>query len=86
MTKPIMECGCAANGTLRQMDGIVFDPPIPICAVHDCTIIMTPPDLTGRTAKCNDHGEVPSSLDLPFFQHRPEWPHDRYYCGCRGWN
>ena len=23
---------------------------------------------------------------LAFFEHRPDQPHDRYYCGCWGWD
>lgn len=30
--------------------------------------------------------EAPSSLDLPFFEHRPTEPFDRFYCGCNGWD
>ncbi len=30
--------------------------------------------------------EAPSSLDLPFFEHRPNEEYDRFFCGCMGWN
>ena len=43
-------------------------------------------DLTGRVARCCDcKNETPSRLELPFFQYQPTEKHDRYYCGCRGW-
>jgi hypothetical protein len=29
---------------------------------------------------------VPSSPNLPFFQHRPDQEEDLYYCGCFGWD
>ena len=31
------------------------------------------------------HAVAPSSPNLPFFEHRPNEPMDRYYCGCFGW-
>ena len=30
--------------------------------------------------------EQPSSPGLPFFEARPGEPHDRFYCGCWGWD
>jgi hypothetical protein len=47
----------------------------------------------GRTTP--DYGEyfdasgracAKSSIDLPFFEHKPNEPHDVYYCGCFGWD
>jgi hypothetical protein len=32
------------------------------------------------------HGIVPSSPELPFFEHRPQEQYDLYYCGCFGWD
>ena len=29
---------------------------------------------------------VDSSLDLPFFEYRPDYEYDDHYGGCRGWN
>jgi hypothetical protein len=86
MTKPLeftpgvmMACGCAAQGTI---DGVVG------CGVHLCTErATTQPDLTGRTALCLHGGsETPSYPALAFFEHRPNEKHDRYYCGCFGWD
>lgn len=43
-------------------------------------------NITGRIARCCDCGqETPSNLNLPFFQYQPSAKHDRYYCGCHGW-
>lgn len=30
--------------------------------------------------------EQPSSLTLPFFDRRRNDPHDRFFCGCWGWD
>lgn len=37
---------------------------------------------TGGGCRCI----VPSSLELPFFEHRPDDPHDKFFCGCAGWD
>ncbi len=75
----MMECGCAAAGIGK--DGK------PICIIHMSRAVVGAPDLTGRTARCSYGGnEVPSSTKLAFFEHRPNEPHDRYYCGCYGWD
>jgi hypothetical protein len=29
---------------------------------------------------------APSSVNLPFFEHRPDKPNDIYFCGCMGWD
>ena len=29
---------------------------------------------------------APSSVSLPFFEHRPDEPFDRHFCGCWGWD
>ena len=79
-----MKCGCAAQGTVTRKD----EPAVVGCLVHGCTeVAEAPPDLTGRTAICLYGGnEVPSSHSLAFFEHRPNEKHDRYYCGCYGWD
>lgn len=80
----IMECGHAANATCKGE---------PICVI--CTgihpgakTIAKTPDLTGRTARCSygGHADVPSRLNLAFFEYLPGQEFDRYYCGCYGWN
>ena len=53
----MMVCGCAAQGTCSALGGQVFDPPIPACIVHDCIeVAASPPDLTGRRARCDYFG------------------------------
>lgn len=51
--------------------------------------------LKGRKARCQYaspkrgytcQGEVDSQWELPFFEHRPDQEHDKYYCGCWGWD
>ena len=79
MTKPLLSCGCAANAVNGNGK--------PSCAIHFCTEIVPTPNLENRTAICSygKHAEVPSSTDLAFFEYMPNQPHDRYYCGCYGW-
>jgi hypothetical protein len=36
----------------------------------------------GNPCQCT----VPSSPDLAFFEHKPNLAHDKYYCGCWGWD
>lgn len=90
----LMTCGCAPQGTCSRKAGVVFDPPIPVCAVHGCLEIQTnPPSLEGRTARCAC-GKTRPSTDpgLAFFEYRgPGSPlatdgPDRYYCGHAGWD
>lgn len=43
--------------------------------------------LDGRMAKCDYCGnKIPSEWGLPFFEHRPKYETDSYYCGCGGWD
>lgn len=79
-----MACGCSASGTL-SINGA---PAVVGCGLHSCTEVVESPALTGRTATCSygNHGATPSSTELAFFEHQPNQLHDRYYCGCRGWN
>jgi len=37
---------------------------------------------TGSPCQC----ERPSSLDLAFFEYKPEAEYDEFYCGCHGWD
>ena len=80
----LMSCGCAAQGTLTRPG----QPALVGCLIHDCTDVATAePDLTGRKARCSYGGaEVASSTRLAFFEHRPNEPFDKYYCGCFGWD
>ena len=87
--RPLMKCGCVANGVCNRWQGTDYDPPIPCCIIHDCLeIAPEQPSLEGRTAKCA-YGcgiEKPSSLELAFFEYRSALPFDAFYCGCRGWD
>lgn len=84
-TKPMMECGHAANATSKG------DPVCAICVgLHPGARVIAEaqPDLTGRTAKCSYRcgSTAPSSTSLAFFTHQPNQEHDNYYCGCWGWD
>lgn len=95
----MMECGHAACSiTVRDGETI---PACAICAgirsgdLKPYTIAQNPPDFTGRTARCSySHrrdgkpctSEEPSSPALAFFEAKPDAKHDRYYCGCWGWD
>lgn len=84
MSTVAMQCGHTANAT--SSDG---KPACAICVgIHPGATEPGPPsDLTGRTARCAYGGiAVPSNASLPFFEHRPDKPHDLYYCGCFGWD
>lgn len=48
------------------------------------TYSMTAPDY--GTYDASGHSVAPSSPNLPFFEHKPNDPMDRYYCGCYGWD
>ena len=87
-TKPMMECGHAAQGTMKIPD---FDNEgqidIHVCVICDCKIVIPNPTLDGRMARCPYcKKETPSRIKLPFFQHREGNDTDSYYCGCRGWD
>lgn len=79
-TKPLMACGHSANATDGHGD--------PVCAICIVREIAPDPVLTDRWAHCTygKHAEVPSSVHLAFFKHRPEQERDLYYCGCYGWD
>lgn len=84
----MMKCGHAA--TTQDSNG---QPVCVICVGIDpgATEIVPEPDLTDRTARCayygsKCHSEKPSSLGLAFFEHLPQAEHDRFYCGCFGWD
>ncbi len=49
----MMACGCAAQGVCSRRRGQEYNPPIPACVIHDCIeVAPSPPDLTGRRARC----------------------------------
>jgi hypothetical protein len=73
-----MKCGCSPQGVISGTNK-------PVCIVHDCTEVATPPDLTGRMAYCayGKHAQVPSSTDLPFFEYLgPGSPESLEHCTC----
>lgn len=37
---------------------------------------------SGNACRC----ERPSSIDLPFFEWKPDEEFDLFYCGCHGWD
>ena len=82
--KVLMKCGHSVTVEIG------FDPLCPICyGIKPGAVEMDPiqPELIDRRARCSYcKGECDSSLDLPFFEHRPSYPFDDYYCGCKGWN
>ena len=91
METPMMKCGHAANATCSQSHGVKYDPPVPSCAICSCIEVADEaPNLEGRMAHCayfkTCNTEKPSALNLAFFEHKPEEEHDRYYCGCHGWD
>ena len=79
----MMECGHAANGTRGNGD--------PVCVIcfgirPGSDTIAQPPDLSEREAQCNCGYITGSSMNLAFFEHRPNSQLDHYYCGCHGWD
>lgn len=108
----MMKCGHAANA--KYKDGDEWQPSCAICvgiAPGATEVDETPPDLTGRTARCSYYGSTPrprgssregpcgrtdpclcerpsddDSGRLAFFGHKPDKPHDQFYCGCWGWD
>jgi len=87
--KPMMACGHRANAHgSKVVDGVRVEFPH-ACVICDCfTIADSPPDLTGRKARCSYCKKERDSTDkwLAFFGHRPNELYDEYYCGCRGWD
>lgn len=68
MSNPMMKCGHAANAV--DSNG---NPCCVICAsIAESSMVVddSPPDLTGRTAKCwYCKTEKPSNANLPFFEY-----------------
>ena len=92
MSDILMKCGCVSTGVCTARNGIKYDPPIPICITHDCSVIEeNKPSLSGRKSRCSYYGshchsEFDSSYNLAFFKYKPESAFDTYYCGCFGWD
>ena len=88
MKTVMMECGHTANA--QDKDG---NPVCVICfgiAPGAMEVKQEQVDLAGRIAKClyryNCRNTQPSSLNLAFFEHKPQEDFDGYYCGCEGWD
>jgi hypothetical protein len=79
--RPLMACGHSANSTRDGQPACVI-----CCPNADAyKVAEVQPDLTGRLAKCwACQREVPSRLELPFFEWLDGDAVDRWYCGCRG--
>lgn len=52
----------------------------------ECDICRARSDATCRCEQPSDGGERMKVHGLPFFKHKPEAPHDEFYCGCFGWD
>jgi hypothetical protein len=70
--RPVMACGCVAQGQFTAFMGKAYDPPRWGCVIHDCLEPMPEkslPDLTGRKARCGCGAERDSDRSLAFFQY-----------------
>ena len=83
--KYMMKCGHAANAVDRN-----GNPCCAICAGFTPNAFIVDEkqiDLTGRKAICSYCNTiVDSSLNLPFFEYRPDKEYDSFYDGCWGWD
>lgn len=91
MSEQLMKCGHTANAVLKSRAGQKIDPPIPSCAICDCTEPAPDvPSLEGRTAICSYrygakgvHAKCPSEFALPFFEYKgPGSRHALTRCKC----
>ena len=96
----LMQCGHVANAERLLEDGSSI-PCCAICygmvdsadeVEREC---QGKDGLEGRRARCvyshpkqgyTCSGEIDSDWGLPFFEYRPSESHDKYYCGCWGWD
>lgn len=80
----MMKCGHTAQGKINDKD--------PVCVIcydiaDGATEVASTPDLENRKAECwICAAETESDLELPFFEYRPAYSRDWFYCGCRGWD
>ena len=85
---PLMKCGHAANAVQDTPNG--RKPACVICAGISPgwdEIDESQPSLEGRESQCSYcKRKEDSDLGLAFFEYRPNKEHDKYYCGCRGWD
>lgn len=79
----LMKCGHASQAE------VCGDPVCTICfgITPEAIQIEENHPEEGREAKCSLCGKIAkSSLDLAFFEYRPDDETDSYYCGCIGWD
>lgn len=75
-----MKCGHITTARMYP-DGI------PICPICMCHETEDQPSVEGRKAHCTQCSNIrPSSFDLPFFWHRPEYDYDLFFDGCTGFD
>jgi hypothetical protein len=91
-SKPLMQCGHAAQGTMEipnfSGDGKIDIFCCVICNGRESRVVSEPvPSLVGRIAKCTYCKKTESSsLSLPFFEYSPSKEFDSFYDGCEGWD
>lgn len=57
------------------------------CAYRSCkTYLAKYRDTHYGKLREDGRSYAPSSLDLPFFVHKPNEEYDEYFCGCMGWD
>lgn len=96
----LMKCGHVANAEHVLKDGSRAPVCVICVGIHEGAEIVErkckgTDGLEVRKARCvysqpkrgyTCQGEVDSKWELPFFEHRPDQDHDKYYCGCWGWD
>ena len=78
--KDFMKCGHTQNAYDSRTKA-------PLCIICECAdTASNKPELAGRLALClYCKKDSPSDFELPFFQYLTGKDHDRFYCGCVGW-
>jgi len=82
----IMKCGHTASA----ISSVTKKPICSVCTAPGHDEIDHEFDLSvleNREAKCPYCGTIrKSNLSLAFFEYRPQYKYDEFYCGCRGWD
>lgn len=101
MPPPMMKCGHAANATCDGgpscaiCDCVEVDAAPPDLTGRTARCHHHGKRAPGHGKSESNYGtkpnqtceaERPSAPGLPFFSHEPGQPHDRFYCGCWGWD
>nr|BDD45027.1 hypothetical protein 16 [Bacillaceae bacterium] len=81
----MMKCGHTAQGQDQEGNPVCI---ICVGITNDAKIVSEDlPNLDGRVAQCcYCSNETKSDFNLPFFEYKPTWKVDKYYCGCYGWD